>query len=388
MNIVNSGDSFTIYGEEVKTYKKLPANTYKVCFGMDRGFYLKLHDDLCVDEKIYGDCPRKVVKVMNTFNVLNRNMGIILSGPKGAGKSVFARCLAEEGAKRDMPLIIVDHAYNDLTSFISSIKQECIIVFDEFEKVFDDEQGEQDALLSLFDGIDNGKKLYVITCNEVRGLSTYLLNRPGRFHYHFTFGTLTSEEIRGYLEDNLNDAAKSQLDAVIQLGMVTGFTYDILRAITFELNQGYNLDETLQDLNVSQDEELTLRIFIKFSNGVITADDFRNNCPINLRRPEGEVQWYVLSFSRDSLPEKLKYAEDRGWLPEIRICFKRADLKVKSGNFYIDKDKLKVQLRDQYIDDDCSEELRKLIEEFKLSLEVEEVTLVRKVKDTTKRFFY
>lgn len=75
-------------------------------------------------------------------------------------------------------------------------------------------------------------------------------------------------------------------------------------------------------------------------------------------------------------------------MPEIRICFKRENLKVKSGNFYINKDKLKIQLREQYIDDDCSEELRKLIEEFKSSLEVEEITLVRKVKDTAKRFFY
>lgn len=388
MNIVNSGDSFTIYGEEVKTYKQLPANTYKVCFSMDRGFYLKLHDDLCVEEKIYGDCPRKVIKVMNTFDALNRNMGIILSGPKGAGKSVFARCLAEEGAKRDMPLIIVDHAYNDLTSFISSIKQECIIVFDEFEKVFNDDEGEQDALLSLFDGIDSGKKLYVITCNAVAGLSEYLLNRPGRFHYHFTFGTLTSEEIRGYLEDNLNNAAKSQLESVIQLGTVTGFTYDILRAITFELNQGYGLEETLQDLNVSQNDNLMLRIYIKFTNGVTTADDLRNDCPINLRQSAKDFQWYTLSFSRDSLPEKLRDADDRDWLPEIRVYFKRADLKVKSGNFYIDKDKVNIQLRDQFIDNDCSEELRKLITEFKFALDVEEITLARRNKDITKQFFY
>ena len=40
-------------------------------------------------------------------------------------------------------------------------------------------------MLSLFDGLDNGKKLFVITCNEVERLNAYLLNRPGRFHYHF-----------------------------------------------------------------------------------------------------------------------------------------------------------------------------------------------------------
>ena len=81
MNIVNSGDRYMIYGEDVKTYKKLPAETYQVGFSPMSGFYLTLHNDLHVNEK--------VDKVLQTFRAFNRNMGVILSGPKGVGKSMF-----------------------------------------------------------------------------------------------------------------------------------------------------------------------------------------------------------------------------------------------------------------------------------------------------------
>ena len=32
MNVVHSGDTFQIYGDALKTYTKLPAGTYEVCF--------------------------------------------------------------------------------------------------------------------------------------------------------------------------------------------------------------------------------------------------------------------------------------------------------------------------------------------------------------------
>ena len=189
MNIVNAGSNYMVYGEEVKTYKTLPALTYKVEFSQFKGFYLTTHNDLIVHEKIYGPYGRKVAKVMNTFTKGDRNLGIILSGPKGVGKSMFARQLAVDGRKLNLPLLIVDCPYPGIEDFIGSIEQECIVLFDEFEKTFktrqDGDVNPQENLLSLFDGVDGGKKLFVVTCNEVNRLNDYLLNRPGRFHYHF-----------------------------------------------------------------------------------------------------------------------------------------------------------------------------------------------------------
>ena len=146
-------------------------------------------------------------------------MGVILSGPKGVGKSMFARLLAEAGKKSNLPLLIVDTPAPGIEDFISSIHQECIVLFDEFEKTFktdkDSDYSPQDNLLSLFDGIDDGKKLYIITCNDTRGLSPFLLNRPGRFHYHFMLSTPTGDEVREYMNDNLVGDARQYIDKIV-----------------------------------------------------------------------------------------------------------------------------------------------------------------------------
>lgn len=99
MNVVHSGNTYQIYGDEVETYKELPVGTYKVDFNKFTGFTLVQHPDLLVPEqKIYGPTPQKVDKVLKSFQYTNRNFGVILSGEKGIGKSLFAKQLAIRSA--------------------------------------------------------------------------------------------------------------------------------------------------------------------------------------------------------------------------------------------------------------------------------------------------
>lgn len=137
MNIVHTGNRFQVYGDDVKTYKELPAGTYSIGFHPQMGIWLQLHNNLQVkEEKVYGSHERKVEKVFNSFEKAERNFGIILSGKKGIGKSLFARMIAEAAIKRDMPVIIVDCPIPGISNFLSSIEQEVVIIFDEFEKTF------------------------------------------------------------------------------------------------------------------------------------------------------------------------------------------------------------------------------------------------------------
>ena len=95
MNVVHSGDTFQIYSDALKTYDKLPLGSYEVNFHKMMGFFLKSHSDLEINEsKIYGQIDAKVEKVLKGFSFVNRNFGIILSGRKGIGKSLFARQLS------------------------------------------------------------------------------------------------------------------------------------------------------------------------------------------------------------------------------------------------------------------------------------------------------
>ena len=269
MNIVNSGNRYQVYGEDVMTYKALPVTYYNVDFHKMMGFYLTTRTDLAVTEpKIYGTLESKVSKTLRSYAQINRNFGVLLSGQKGIGKSLFVRMLAQHAIENNLPVLIVSEAIHGIADFIASIEQDCVIVFDEFEKTFaeTDDWNPQDEMLSLFDGIDGGHKLFVVTCNDVSKLSPYMINRPGRFHYHFTIGAPTQDEVREYLTDNVSSEYASSIDDLVNLAGTIDMPYDYLRAIAFELNQGYPLKEVMSDLNITRANKL------RFDLKAITLD--------------------------------------------------------------------------------------------------------------------
>ena len=275
MKAINSGSSFQIYDNSIKTFDRLPANTYTICFSKNRGFFLEQSESFLISEKIYGKHIEKVRKVFRTYEMKeNRNLGVILSGDKGIGKSLFAKLLCINGIAKGLPVIIVDSYICGIASFINSIDQKCIILFDEFDKTFcgDSDSREpmndpQTEMLALFDGINTSEKLFVITCNNIQKLSTFLINRPGRFHYHFRFDYPTAEEITEYLQDNIDKQYWGEIENVISFAGRVKLTYDCLRAIAFEINCGESFKSAIQDLNIINIEAQTYNVELQYSDG-------------------------------------------------------------------------------------------------------------------------
>lgn len=284
MKIINVGSIYEIYPDDaVKTFDELPAATYKVRFSKMSGFFLEKVDNLTVDGKIYGMHEKKTDKVMSSYKVFDKNLGVILSGAKGIGKSLFARLLANKVLKADMPVILVDDYIPGVADFLSSIHQECMVFFDEFEKTFDSErfdegQDPQSTLLGLFDGTSNGKKLFVITCNNIHRLNEFFINRTGRFHYHFRFIHPTSAEITEYLMDNLIESVdrKEEINKIIAFSRKVPLTFDSLHSIAFELNLGEKFEDVIEDLNIlNTKSSLERRVEIYFNNGeVLTCSGY------------------------------------------------------------------------------------------------------------------
>lgn len=274
MKIVKTGQVTRIFSDDLQTFDKIPVGNYKVEFHPMMGFYLEDADSFKTDEKPYGKHPHKIAKTIKLYNSIDRSAGVILSGKKGMGKSMFARLLSSSFAEtHEMPTIIVAEAYKGIVDFIESIKQECIVLFDEFEKVFDNskEKEPQEKLLGLFDGISQTKRLYVVTVNEIRKVNQYMLNRPGRFHYHLQFNHPSSEEIEMYLKDKLKPEFHNQITLVKRFSNRFDLNYDSLRAIAFELNLGYGFLETMEDLNISStdNESILYDISVYHSNGFV-----------------------------------------------------------------------------------------------------------------------
>lgn len=271
MRIVNTGHTYRIYDNSVKVSEKLPNQAYTVSFSQMSGFSLSKYNDLEIHEKIYGIHEAKAEKVFKSFLQFERNMGIILSGDKGIGKSLFAKMLSIKAIKNGYPLIIVNEYIPGIADFLNEIEQEVVVLFDEFDKTFGSGRGKdsggQTELLTLFDGLSTGKKMFVVTCNELGSLSSFLINRPGRFHYHFRFEYPTPDEIREYLKDKLKEEYWGKIDKVVGFSLKVRVNYDCLRAIAFELNCGLPFEEAIKDLNILnlERESFTAKLF--FTDG-------------------------------------------------------------------------------------------------------------------------
>ena len=174
MKITQSGFTFQIYDDGLVVRNQLPPACYEVFFDKMKGWFLKQTDEIEIKEKVYGIHQDKVNKVMQSFKRFNRNLGVILSGDKGIGKSLFSKMLAKEAIEQGFPLIIVNSYIPGIASFLTSIQQEVVVLFDEFDKTFPSGEGtssqspndSQAEMLTLFDGIAQGKKLFVVTCNS------------------------------------------------------------------------------------------------------------------------------------------------------------------------------------------------------------------------------
>lgn len=347
MNVVSSGGRFQIYSDNVKTSQFLPVGTYDVEFNKMTGFYLTARKDIAApEEKIYGSHSRRVEKVMRSYIASSRNFGVILSGQKGIGKSVFAKLLAAEGIRHGYPVLIVSSYVPGIGNFLSSIEQDTIVLFDEFEKTFGktEEVDPQEEMLTLFDGFDGGHRLFIITCNDPYKLNDCLINRPGRFHYHFNLGSPTDEEITAYLMDNLLPRYHDVIKRIIHFAHTVDVTYDYLRAIVFELNQGYSVEETLNELNLTRTRDVMFDIVLYFEDGTeYTAYSTR----IDLYSNQNASFW-------------VNNLKDRHW-----VKFNPKDVCIMDGELCVPKEKIILE-RDTEEDWELSdEEKAKRNEEYK-----------------------
>lgn len=276
MNVIQLGTKFNIQGSGLKVHQRLPAQAYEVIFIERQGFSLVEKENLfTINEKVYGVQREKVDKVLNSFALFERNLGVILSGDKGIGKSLFSKRLGLAAIEKGLPLIIVNDYVPGIADFISSINQEVMVLFDEFDKTFfnsnrRNECGDpQTEMLTLFDGLDSGKKLFVITCNSLTRLNDFLVNRPGRFHYHFRFEYPTPEEVEEYLKDKIPVECYVEIPKVVQFSQKVALNYDCLRAIAFELSLGLSFEQLIKDLNILNMKQEEYKIIVEYASGYI-----------------------------------------------------------------------------------------------------------------------
>lgn len=282
---IETGGHVRVYDDTVRTHPEFPLGTYRVGFSPKEGFSLVRIDDLTVGaERVYGGRDKKVAKIFRSYARSERSLGVMLSGDKGIGKSLFLRMVAEAAREQQLPVVVVSEDHDGVADFLDSL-DECLIVFDEFEKTFpagrhgrSDGHNRQNQFLSLFDGLSSVKRIYCLSVNDIADVSTYLVNRPGRFHYHLRFDYPGPDEVRQYLADQAPSADPEEIENVALFARRARLNYDHLRAIAFELQQPHALfSEIVEDLNIKAIEPGTYRIEARFPDGKVWSDEVEMN---------------------------------------------------------------------------------------------------------------
>lgn len=221
----------------------LPADNYLVKQDQFGNLFLETVDRFEPLTKYYGDTLRNADRIWRTFKDRSASTGVMLTGEKGSGKTLLAKHLSILGYAENMPTIVINSPWvgDSFNKLIQDIEQPSVVLFDEFEKVYDRDQ--QERMLTLLDGVYASKTLFVLTCNDKWRVDAHMRNRPGRIFYAIDFKGLSEEFIRDYCEDMLNN--KSYIDQITKIAtLFSEFNFDMLKALVEDMNR-YN--ETPQE---------------------------------------------------------------------------------------------------------------------------------------------
>lgn len=295
---MKSGNTYRIARKEaLDITEHLPGGNYTVNRDEMTGqFFLEKIDSFPLPGKIYGDCLRHAGRIIKTFMDRPNATGVMLTGEKGAGKTLLTKKVCSELETLNIPTLVINAPWcgDKFNSFIQSIEQPCAVLFDEFEKIFD--RDDQEKILTLLDGVFPSKKLFLLTSNDKWRVDYHMRNRPGRIYYMLDFKGVDAGFIREYCKDNLE--AKEHIERIVNIStLFTQFNFDMLKALVEEMNRfGEAPQEALALLNAKPEfdnasSNYTVEVLYK-GKRVDYKGDFRGN-PLD---PEG----FDLGFNCDN----------------------------------------------------------------------------------------
>lgn len=343
-----NGNTFRVADDKaIEVHEHLPTGNYIVKMDPFENFFLEEVDAFTQVSKVYGDSTKNAERILNTFNDRTVSTGVLLNGEKGSGKTLLAKTLSIEAAKQGIPTIVINSDWHGdkFNKLIQDIDQPAIIMFDEFEKVYNEDT--QQAVLTLMDGVFPTKKLFVLTCNDKWRINSHMRNRPGRLFYMIDYKGLDQQFIVEYCEDNLK--AKEHIPKICTIAsLFDQFNFDMLKALVEEMNRyGDTPQEALRMLNVKAefDSGSTYTVDLVY-RGVKVTNMRRELWTGNPLNSEVEFGFHFNPKGKDNATATLAPAlavsdddDDDGW---VNLKFQPSDLIQvfpQEGRFFFrDKD--------------------------------------------------
>lgn len=343
-NIFSQGSATTVSHPE-----GLPKGIYEVKLSIT-GFYLsKIAESFTFDYKLYGLNQKFIDYVLKTYENTTGNLGVLLDGIKGTGKTVTAKELCN---RLQLPVILVQSMGSDTNSKLikylsTSIDFDCIFFFDEYEKEFKNSSD----VLSFMDGTYNSiyRKVFLLTTNELN-VDPNLLGRPSRIRYKKSFNNLSEEVTREILNDILKD--KTAIEKVIELThSMNIITIDLIKAIATEINiHGVeSLPDIKETFNIefSRFTYLYREIQVRHCDLKFTPENLNNLLKIyNKYKELKKKDWENRSNEEREFYNEWasKFNEDYGSTTEDK------ELKyLETGDYFVDDRILMVNVVEKYV---------------------------------------
>lgn len=258
-------DSTYRFGNNVTLQDKLEPGNYALHHNQNSGeFFLQTTAPFVLPSKIYGKVEEDANFYMNSFEKAKANLGILLNGEKGSGKTLLATMLC---IKMGLPVIIIDGRFGGqgFVKFINEIDQPCVVLIDEFDKYYTGDYEDtltgsmvhsQTELLKIMDSKSSSKKLFIFTSNE-DNLSEYMKNRPSRIRYKQTYGKMDDDTVREVLTDKLSPEYHKFIDEFMEINtLLFGMNLDTLLTLIDEVNMlGLGPKVVIKRMNIIPESE-------------------------------------------------------------------------------------------------------------------------------------
>lgn len=242
MNILKDKNRYSFFNS-LTIEKSLKPKEYLFNFDEFGNCWLEDIEPFKLPSKVYDTNADLRDSIRKSFNANDKNLGVLLTGNKGQGKSLTAKLICKE---MGVPVIVINKQIPQAVNFVkffNDIKQNYILFVDEFEKLFKEKgSGEdketsyhrQEIFLSFMDGVltNEHKVLFLLTTNE--GVNEYFINRPSRIKFLVEYSELPEALFDLITTDKLKDT-KYRTDLEENVSLIN-LNIDLLISIIEDIN--------------------------------------------------------------------------------------------------------------------------------------------------------
>lgn len=236
-----TGDNY-ILDSPTKQMEEIPVGVYILHRTESGRFFLnKDKENFTFDYKLYGLETSFIKRVIRTYKETLGNLGLLLNGLKGTGKTVSAKIICNE---LKLPVIVVSANLSGCHIFLNSIPQDIVILMDEYEKTFE----KSPDMLTIMDGAMNSshRRVFILTTNELH-VDPNLIERPSRIRYRKEFAHLNPQVVEEIIDDLLVHKQFKQ-QTIKFISTLEIISVDVVKAILQEINIHEEEPEMFKDV--------------------------------------------------------------------------------------------------------------------------------------------